>query len=142
MSVLLDTTDALAATLNEHNFSRPFTATRSYKDWEAERVTALTVDVLPVGLMHTEMETRGSLLYQPAVDVVIRQTVPIINGRVDADEVDALVSLVEEINEYIMGRDNWQSVVMNAVNHQHLREWQQFTGLIRVTYQVSKCLAS
>lgn len=148
MSALIDISDSVAAQLNEHVFRLEFTAERAYADIDEEIAhEGLAVEVVPVERVPTELETRGSVHYLCSADVVVRQKLAVgEDGRVVSGDVDNLVALVEEIHEWLIARElaneaTWDStVVIAAVVHRHLREWNQFTGIIRVTYSLTKCL--
>jgi hypothetical protein len=148
VSVLIDVADAVAAELNGRVFSQAFTAVRAYADLEEQLSNpGLRVEVVPVEHVPVDLQTRGSAVYACAADVVVRKKLAAAgSSTVKADEVDALVSLVEELHEWLMMRElayeaTWESTVLiSAVVHHHLRQWNQFTGIIRVTYSISRCL--
>jgi hypothetical protein len=148
MSVLIDVADAVTAELNGHVFSQEFTATRTYADWDEQLSTyELRSDVVPVASMPTELDTRGSVNYLCSVDIGIRKKLEAGDSdRVDAEIVDPLVRLIEEIHEWTIGKElnydaTWESTIFVAAYvPEHLRQNNQFTGIVRVTYSVSKCL--
>ena len=160
-SILLATADALVAELNTHVFDPPFTAARSYADASYELAAAtgtLHCDVVPASELKTELSDRGSIRYLPTVFVVLRKKfgaadIEQVGGseetRVKASVIDPLVALVEAVNEWLCGLRRlaglpdavWDSTNIEAdVVHKHLREWSQFTGIIKMTYEVPKAI--
>lgn len=160
-SVLLAVADALAADLSAHTFSVPFAAARSYADAEYELDAAgdsLQCDVVPASELKTELDDRGTVRYLASAFIVFRrkfaggdieQVGASEQTRVKASVVDPLVGLVEEANEWLTAQErltNHPDAVWNSTNieaavvHKHLREWSQFTGIIKTTYEVAKSL--
>jgi hypothetical protein len=160
-SILLAVADALAADLTAHGFSLPFTAARTYADAEYQLGTAdgtLQCDVVPASELKTELYDRGTVRYLASAFVVFRQKfagsdIEQVGAseqtRVKASAVDPLVGLVEEANEWLTALERltnhpdgvWNSTnIEAAVVHKHLREWSQFTGIIKTTYEVPKPL--
>jgi hypothetical protein len=160
-SLLLAVADALAEELSAHGFSRPFTAARTYADAEYQLETAdgtLQCDVVPASELKTELDERGSVRYLASVFVVFRQKFAEADieqvaaselARVKAPAVDPLVALVEEVNEFLTGvarLTNYPVAVWSSTNieaaivHKHLREWSQFTGIIKTAYEVPKAI--
>jgi len=148
MSALLEVADAIAAQLNSRVFRLPFTAVRSYADFDAAiDHDGLTVEVVPVENVPTELLTRGSVQYVCSADIVIRERLTFdASGQVKAQDVDDRVALIEELNEWLMMRQldydaRWEATtIVAAVVHQHLREWNQFTGIIRIRYTLTRDL--
>jgi hypothetical protein len=160
-SVLLAVADALAADLTAHAFSVPFAATRTYADAEYQLETAdsaVQCDVVPASKLKTELDDRGTVRYLASAFVVFRrkfagadieQVGTSEQSRVKAASVDPLVGLVEETSEWLTSQARltnhpdavWDSTnIEAAVVHKHLREWSQFTGIIKTTYEVPKPL--
>lgn len=141
----IEIADALTAKINGHAFSQSFTAVRRYADVDAKlEELNLKVEVVPVERVESELDTRGSLRYLASCDVVIRKRVGTVGAGVDASEVDRLVALTLEVNEWLTARtlddgSLWDSTTIIAnVIHKHLREWSQYTGILRVTYYLSQ----
>jgi hypothetical protein len=145
--------DALTAYLNAAGvaLSQSFTAVRSYPDFDLELkdLTALRVDVVPVGASSGDAATRGTIQFGQAIDIGIRRKLgssgrDASTGRINNATIDPYVQLVEEIAAYLaMDRlpaapdAAWVSTQIRQVySPQHLREWGQFTSVIRVTYDV------
>ena len=110
-NVLADIATIVTDALNsapDGTFSQSFEAVRSYADWELpleeNQGGTLMVDVVPVGKLDGDIETRGSLSYSPAVDIAVRLGLGpekrSVNGRFDVAEVDELVAFVQSIAEY------------------------------------------
>ena len=160
-SVLLQVADGVAADITGHTFSLPFGAARSYADAEYELHAAdgaLQCDVVPASELKTELDDRGHVRYLASVWIVLRKKFASGDieqvgsselARVKPAAVDPLVALVEEVSEWLtkLARlTNYEAAVWNATNieaavvHRHLREWSQFTGIIKTTYEVPKTL--
>lgn len=155
-AIIIDVADAIAAELNDHDFGHDYTAERSYGDWDMELsdLEHVHVDVVPAEAK-IEQDDRGETLHTVSIDVGIRKrfgptTHMSDTGRVDKAEVNALVSLLQTFAEYLSpvgalaGRlpdvpeAAWDSVQVRALFiKDHLRELRQYTGIIRVTYQVT-----
>jgi len=151
---LVATADAVLSALADQRFSQEFEPERSYADWELplEDSAELHVDVVPVNSPDFELETRGSVSYMPQVDIVIRkrlahdQQEP--DGTLVLPEIDDLVYLVEEIAEYFVtdrfGDSDtivWQRTqIVAAFKPSHLRQYRQFTGIVRFTFRAAQDL--
>jgi len=160
-AVLVQVAQAVAAELNAHAFSLPFTAEAGYlTDMELQDSGVLHVDVVPVnGPM--ELATEASVKYIPRVDIGIRERIgqqnPAVPGEdlgdrggIDQDRINRLMYLVQEIAEAFVPLELpavencvWQSTDIRAwYVPRHLREWHQFTGLIRLEFRVERDLQS
>jgi hypothetical protein len=159
-SVLIQTSDAVAAELNiptGHTWSLQFIAERTYADFdlplEDDAIRGkLLCDVVPVSRLITDLESRGgSVAYEPSIDIVFRKKFEPADaqeddGRLTKAAVDELVALVEEVNEHFTptaltttDAATWKSTeIVAAVMHKHLREFNQFTGIIRLTFDATK----
>lgn len=151
--------DDLVRRLARCSFRVSYEASRSYADFEvplSEPTDYVRVDVVPVSRMKAELETRKSISYAPQVDVLVRRKFNPSNqasdGRVEMDDVDQLVLFVEEIHStlvFMRTGGNWregdgiwvEEEIIAAYIPSHLRKFRQFTGIIRVTYDVSKTVA-
>lgn len=158
-AVLVSVADAVASALNDPDsgFSQEFEAIRSYADWEDalddKDSDRLLVDVVPVGILEVELETRGSLIYSPDIDVLVRQRLGPekrnAGGKFRKEEIDALVYLVQELHEFFcidrlpdFKDAAWDAEkgtrILAIYKRTHLRQHHQFTGHIRVPFKVSK----
>ena len=155
--VLVDVADALVWELKTKPFSLAFTCERSYADWELpleETADALRVDVVPVGTLPAELDTREASEYRPACDVVVRKRMTPADyvpetKRLSLAKVDELVRLVEDIHDFLcaerlskLPEAVWQETkILAAFKPSHLRLHHQFTGIVRVTYAIDKGVA-
>ena len=157
-NVLAGSASMVTEVLNAAIFSTSFTAERSYADWtlplEENQGDNLLVDVVPVGKIEGEIETRGSIKYSPDVDIAVRLGLGPerrqANGRFNVAEIDELVSLVHEIAEFFaidrFGNQNqfaWDSErnVKIDIVYAHLRTNHQFTGIVRLPFICSVLIA-
>lgn len=155
-AVLVDVADAVVWELKTKPFFLSFTCERSYAEWDLpleDGDDALRVDVVPVGSLPAELDTRASSEYRPACDVVIRKRmlpadyVP-STKRLSLAKVDELVKLVEDIHDFLCSERLsklpaavWQETkILAAYKPSHLRTPHQFTGIVRVTYSIDKDL--
>lgn len=148
-AILVSTADAVLNALADHRFSQEFEPVRSYADWELplEDGNELHADVVPVGSPEMELETRGSIGYAPQVDIVIRKRLASdqqeVDGTLILPDIDDLVFLVQEIAEYFMADRlvdftdaAWERTQMLAAfKPSHLRQYRQFTGIVRLTFK-------
>lgn len=151
-AALITAAEAIKNVLNAGEFIADFEAERSYPDWNLELAEAkqLHVDVVPVGYVETALASRGSVGYQVTVDIGVRKKFGQLSqesrtGRIDVAEIDELILLVQQIHQYMCHQDrrvlaenvHWkETVITDAYVTKHLRELRQFTGLIRVNYNV------
>jgi hypothetical protein len=154
-AILVSTADAVLNALADHRFSQEFEPVRSYADWELplEDQDQLHADVVPVGSPDMELETRGSVGYVPQVDIVIRKRLASdqqeADGTLILPDIDDLVFLVQEIAEYFMAdrlsefdEAAWERTQMLAAfKPSHLRQYRQFTGIVRLTFKAQTDLA-
>ena len=159
-AVLVDVAEAVKdeLALGTHLFA--IEPERSYADWDMrlEDLDTVRVDVVPVGVRETRLEARGELVYLCDVDIGVRKRFGADDhddptGRIELSEIDDLIQLVEQLHEYMVDADNngrrltnyaaaaWQECSIRASYiREHLREMQQFTGILRVTYDAAKAL--
>lgn len=136
-------------------FSQTFTAVRSYADWELPLDDAaadtLRVDVVPVNNPETELQSRGQVNYKAAADIVVRKKLNVpeqdpSTGRITIGQIDALVALVLEIHQFFLAARlaSYDSAVWDkteiraAYIPKHLRQHRQYTGIVRVTFDVAR----
>ncbi len=157
-AALVYVADLVTAALNAHEFGEgvQFQAERSYADWDLALTDAdeLHVDVVPVGHPTAVLRSRGSVTYEVTVNIGLRKRFTQgesekSDGRITLAEVDRLVQLLEHIHELMCGWDKrslatdvaWQnSRITDSFVPEHLRQNRQYTGLILLTYHVSKTL--
>lgn len=156
VTTVINTAEAASA------FGVSFTARRSYPDWDLEYtdLTETAVDVVFVsgqasGGDLVELDSVGSLNYEPSVDACVRHRFgpsdrEAKTGRLLNASVDPLVKLVEKLQEVLAAeRDteltidtgieaNWvDAQVRTYVNQRRLREGM-FEGVVRINFQISK----
>jgi hypothetical protein len=147
--------DSLIVASDAGEFYTQITPVRSYADWtdELRNLDELHVDIVANQAGDQELTTRGMVMYELPIDIGVRQRfdkdgIDHETGRVAIQEVDRLVLLVEEIARFLAAdRLTTYSVaayvetrVLSLFNRRHLRELNQFTGLIRSVYQVEKAV--
>jgi hypothetical protein len=162
-AVLTLVADAVAELLTEasHEFGVEFVAQRGYppKDEPLTALNTLRVDVVPVN--HDEstiLDRSRATSYLCSVDIGIRKKFgrserDSDTGQVEQAEMDRLVELVEQIHDHLTDPEGkrrlprgvngldatWENTrIRAAYMPRHYREWQQFTGLVRVSYRARK----
>ena len=163
-AVLIEVADAVSDALNGHDFGIPFTAQRSYADWNDELadLAEVKVDVVPFRSV-PDLDSVGTYEIPVTIDILIRKHFDYSDQ--DSDQtipneiIDPLIKLVQDVWEFFApsqangahtGRltltsglsaawdsDNPARVMADYVRP-HLRKMRQFTGWIRVGYVVSK----
>lgn len=144
-------TDMLAAA----TLSQGFTPERSYADWDLElEDSRLHVDVAAViNKQECFQLTRGKKRFTIPIDVAVRRRFKTDKqddetGRIEIEEIDALVLLVEEIHGLLwkVSLDGFSSAVWEKLEIPacpalpHLKTMKQFIGIVRVTFVVDKDL--
>lgn len=154
IDVLEKVATGVTSALAGATFSQTFTAERSYADWELplddDAADDLRVDVVPVNNPATELEARDQVNYTVAADIVVRKKLNVAEqdpstGRIELAEIDALVALVLEIHQFFLAARlasydsaSWDKTEVRAAYiPKHLRQHRQFTGIVRVTFDVS-----
>jgi hypothetical protein len=148
---------AVTAELAAASLSQEFEPERSYADWDLplEDSDRLHVDVVIVTTeQKSKLDTRSGLNYLVPIDIAIRKRFSQgqqddDTGRVNIDDIDALMLLTDEIHRLFIPRRLttfaeavWQETkILVAPERKHLRELRQFTGIVRVTFDASGNLA-
>lgn len=160
-SVLVETAEAVVTALNEAaegTFSQNFVAERSYADWElpledAAPADQVLVDVVPVPQCDSELEDRGHVVYKPGVDIIVRKRITPNNrdgdSRIELAELDALEAFIVQLSNYFttdrfadLADAIWDGTELRRrFVPEHLRRLHQFTGIVRLTFNVSVALA-
>ena len=128
MGRVVDLARAVAAELNGHEFSMPFTA--KYEPTprlSMEKITGLEVIVVPSSCAR-DRESRGNWMLYPVVRI---------------GEVDALNSLCDEITDYLTERRPeqapWASMsrVLDLPSYifEHIMQYSVFDGVIGIEYK-------
>lgn len=152
--------DALRDEIAGHDFGVEFESERSYGQWDDrldELERRLRIDVVVVTVPVVEDVSQASqedVEYKLNYDVVIRKLLngegdrDPIHNRIANDAVDRLVYVTEQVLEFLAKRPlagydeaSWESMRLRVVGwRKHLKEYGQFTSIIRVTYSVVKTL--
>jgi len=139
-SVIVAVADAVTESLNAATFSEPFTALRHYQPlFELKDMKNLHVSVVPSGVA-IAMRNRGHSDAEVKIDVAVQKKL----ARADAQEIDPLMVLVEEIAEHFKTKrlpGLPQAVWVKTENapiyaQEHLAELRQFTSVLSFTFRV------
>lgn len=139
MAVIIDIADAVMATLNAGTFSQAFTAERHYLPrYELPELATLRVSVVPKGIA-TEALDRNRDRVDYRIDVAVQH-----KAGVDLATLDALMTLAEEIGDYLQGTPLVgfpQARCIDMVHEpiyapEHLDEFRAFTSVMTFTYRV------
>ena len=141
MSVIVDIADALTEALNSKEFSVEFEAARDYRPvLELQDMKALHVSVVPKGVTMAPAD-RSRVQHDVEVDVLVQKKL----DAGDADELDALMSLVEEIAGFLKFKrlESVGALWVKTVNEpifapDHIEQLRQFTSVLTVTYRVTR----
>ena len=149
--------DAIAAELNAATLSMPIEARVRYVlDETLEDAGAAGVKVdIAIATGASELSDRDALGYVDAFDLAIRKRLTSSDidqetGEPIASRMSDLISLVEEINETLAASERlnsydaaiWQDSEIRAFwVPAHVRQYNQFTGVLRVRYSVEESLA-
>jgi len=142
MSLVADIAEAVKDELNAHDFSMEFEAARGYLPlFDLPEMKDLHVTVVPKGLA-VEGGSRKASQHDVQVDVAVQKKLE----AADNAEMDDLMSLVEEISDFLRFRRlegfpgaAWLKVENAPVySQEHLSEMRQFTSVLTVTYRVMR----
>lgn len=159
-AILVSVAAAVTAALNSAQpgtFAQSFVAVRSYADWDLPLLDSdpdqLLVDVVPVPTLDSELATRASVMYSPAVDVIIRQRItPDMrddgDGRIKNDVLDELVKLPQQVADFFTADrfaafDDaaWFSTeIRREYVPTHLHKHHQYTGIVRLTFKAEAAI--
>jgi len=140
MAVITDIADAVVAELNGGTFSQTFTAKRYYRPiFDLAEMSDLHVSVVPRA-MTIERADRSRNQHDVQIDVAVQKKCE----AGDADELDPLMSLVEEIADFFRLRRlvaypdavwvKTENVPVYA--QEHMEELRQFTSVLTLTFRV------
>lgn len=159
-AVLVSVADAVVAHLAAQSFSQEIEPEWSFATWQSEQLKGacaerLNVDVVPVTTnQEASLGTHSKIRYRVPVDIAVRQRLGADKqdddtGKALRSEVAALCLLVQELhvacmkhrfNEFTAGV--WESTRLLANPlRKHLIEWRQYTGIVRVTFNVYQSLS-
>jgi hypothetical protein len=157
-AVLTDVADAVVALLVAGNTANAFTPSISPVRGYDVKLLLDDLDVLRCDVVASSRRVRPisrlTVEVECDVDIGIRKKFTAADigsdGKVLNASVDALVHLLEQIEEYIATaarkrlatpKAGWlQSVVLAPWDSEHLLQSNQFTGITRVTYRVQRDL--
>lgn len=142
MAAILDIADAVVTSLNAADFSKDFTATRSYlQKFDLEDMDTLRVTVVGKG-MEVAAADRNERVYDYTVDVAVQQRFDEADANSD---LDLLMDLVEEIEGHLTGVNltagsdtaRWIGTENGPIYAQkHMSERRQFTSVLSFTYRM------
>ena len=142
MSEIIDIADAVVEELNAGSYSQSFTAERHYlPELKLTETEDLHVLVVPA-VIEMGQPARNALLYDYSIDVGILKKLQ----AADADEVDPLVDLVQEIADSLRLKrltEYPDAAWVRAVNEpvfvrEHFDDLRQFTSVLRLTYRLMR----
>ncbi len=150
---LIKVAEAIRKELAGAVFSQSFQPVRSYDtDTELEDLDVLHVDVVPAGLT-PEPESNTSMAYDCMVDIGIRKrfgsdAVDSDTGKLEEEEIDRLLAFEQDMIQFFpqRGLTAYTSAKFISIEvriawvPEHIRQYQQFTGILRVTYRSTKAL--
>lgn len=141
MGTIVTLADAIVQELNSTSFTMAFTATRGYLPRrELEEMDTLRVTVVPRAATRG-LHTRAEHLLELTVDIAIQKKLAAESNA----EIDGLVDLVEEVSDFISGRDlqTFNDAVWTETRHEvlfseeHMDKLRLFTSVLSLTYQVT-----
>jgi hypothetical protein len=131
--------DAVVTELNAGEFTREFTAARSFLPYfTTAELANIHVSVVPGGIEMTPV-TRASTLDVLSVDIGILKTV----DPKDEDEIEDLISFVHEIIDYMRGRRltdqpnvTWFKTAVDPLyNEEQLSQNKCFMSILTLSYK-------
>ena len=135
--------DAVIALLNTHVFTPAITPVRSYRPiHNLEDLKTLQVDVVPRTAESTPF-TRAQFSNVVEIDIAVQKKLT-ADDLADNDAADALMDLVQEIIDFLNGKDlttltdsKWVRTRNDPIYApDHWEQFRQFTSLITVTYDL------
>jgi len=133
--------DAVVAELNAGSFSESVAAVRSFlPEYDLKDLKALRVTVLPAG-DDLSSESRGANRRLVRVEIGIQKRLP-AGEEAEAEEMQALLLLLEEIKTYLAGRAlaaqraaRWLSLENSPLyDLETMQEHRSFLSVLRVSY--------
>lgn len=139
MATIPDIADAVVTVLNDASLSQSYTAVRTYRPiYDLRDITSLTITVVP-----KEQEliladrTQGQMDFR--LDIGIQKKLGDATSTGDNTEIDALMTLVEEIIDLIrdtrvFGVAKWLKTENSPIfAPEHLSEMRVFTSVLTLT---------
>jgi len=153
MGTLHDTADAVKELIDAGAYSKDFDIELAY-DTELLLEDAGTLQVIVVAAgLEVSVDSRYSLAYECSIDIAVRYRFGTDetddDGKVNHNEVEAYLNLLEEIGEHLADPDNrvpsrktLASWIGNDIRMpyvpDHIRNQRQYTGILRARYRVDK----
>jgi hypothetical protein len=148
--------EALRDSLTDAPFTKEFVPVESFDtDMELEDADTLRVDVVPVS-QEPKQSDRGAISWTNTLEIGVRFRF----GNLDQEESDGKIRnrhmhewiyFMQEISQYLYSNPKLPLfpkaellptvVVIVTYSTKHLREWRQFTGIIRVEYRTETLLS-
>ena len=142
MATITDIAEAVKDALNEGEFSQEFNAERHYQPlFELEEMKDLHVTVVPSSVT-TNSLGRSHNQYDYRIDVAVQKKF----DKDSADELDPLMSLVEEIADHFRLKrlTNFDGAIWVKTENapiyaqEHMDQFRQFTSLLTFTFRVQR----
>lgn len=142
MAVIADIAGAVAAEINAGSFSLPVDATREYlPHFDLEDMQTLRVTVVPKSVT-TQPGDRSRNQHDYAIDVAVQKKL----DTADNAEIDALMTLTEEIGDHLRFRRlsgfpeaMWIKTENEPIySQEHMQEMRQFTSVLTLTFRVMR----
>jgi hypothetical protein len=142
--------DAVTKAINDESWPITFRAERSYADFDEQlhELGAVRVDVVPVTDPITYLQSRDGINWDLSIDVGVRKRfdqdeIDQASGKIILSAIDQLTSLLESLATLLVAQriDSllpagtwWRSTdIRQLYTRDHLRQWSQFTGFVRIT---------
>jgi hypothetical protein len=142
MAFIADIAEAVVTEINAASFSQPVTAKREYlPHFDLEDMQELKVTVVPKSVL-TLPGGRAHNQHDYAIDVAVQKKL----DKADNPEIDALVTLVDEIGDHfrlkrLASYPNamWLKTENEPVySLEHLQEMRQFTSVLTLTFRLMR----
>lgn len=138
MAQLVDVAEAIVVALNGEVFTPAFVATRDYEPTFDLQDAALRVTVVPRALP-SGILSRSESQSDAQIDIGVQKKV---SGSATNAEMDALISLVEEIAIFVRAErefstSRWIRTENDPIySPEHLKDMRQFTSVLTVTLRL------
>ena len=132
--------DSLVASLNAREFSQPLTAQRGYlPKFDLQEMQELHATVVPKQVV-SQFADRGRSQFEYDIDVGVQKKLQ----SLEAEEIDPLVALSEEIADQFRGKrlESYPEAICSKATiapvyaQDHLDQLRQFTSVVTLTYRV------
>lgn len=142
MSTVIEVADALTRSMNDREFSIPFTAERLLlPEFELGDMDTLHVTVVPKSIKMTSLG-RGQMQRDVEIDVAVQMRY----REATPEEIDPLMELVDEIAEAYPGRRLETMPLASCLRvendpiyaPEHMQEYRQFTSLLTFVFRIAR----